>query len=51
MVPFSKIVPIAFWICFLALGFVTSLGGPSKQPASPRDVVAETEPRSGRAAD
>lgn len=27
----SKIVPTAFWVGFLALGFVTSLGGPAKQ--------------------
>lgn len=26
----SKIVPAAFWVGFLALGFVTSLGGPGK---------------------
>jgi hypothetical protein len=26
----SKIVPTAFWVGFLALGFVTSLGGPAK---------------------
>lgn len=27
----SKIVPTAFWVGFLALGFVTSLGGPAKR--------------------
>ncbi len=26
----SKIVPTAFWVGFLALGFVTSVGGPNK---------------------
>jgi len=26
----SKIVPAAFWVGFLALGFATSLGGPNK---------------------
>ncbi|MGE5368071.1 MAG: hypothetical protein ACM3PD_00530 [Chloroflexota bacterium] len=26
----SKLVPTAFWVGFLALGFVTSLGGPAK---------------------
>lgn len=29
----SKIVPTAFWVGFLALGFVTSLGGPAKHRA------------------
>jgi hypothetical protein len=26
----SKIIPTAFWVGFLALGFVTSVGGPNK---------------------
>lgn len=50
----SKIVPTAFWVGFLALGFVTSLGGPAKhradhasRPAAtargPEAVVAQTE--------
>jgi hypothetical protein len=26
----SKIVPTAFWVGFLALGFVTSVGAPAK---------------------
>jgi hypothetical protein len=26
----SKIIPTAFWIGFLALGFATSFGGPDK---------------------
>lgn len=29
----SKIVPTAFWVGFLALGFVTSIGGPAKRHA------------------
>ncbi len=50
----SKIVPTAFWVGFLALGFVTSLGSPAKhrpnhatRPAAaariPEAVVAQTE--------
>jgi hypothetical protein len=47
----SKIVPTAFWVGFLALGFVTSLGGPAKhrvahaaQPARVMEaVVAQSE--------
>lgn len=50
----SKIVPAAFWVGFLALGFVTSLGGPGKhhvehvaQPAktsaAAKSMVAQTE--------
>ncbi|QGM99307.1 hypothetical protein [Methylocystis parvus] len=27
----SKLVPAAFWIGFLALGFATSVGGPAKR--------------------
>jgi hypothetical protein len=30
MISQSNLVPLAFWIGFLALGFVTSLGGPAK---------------------
>ncbi|WP_424363116.1 hypothetical protein [Methylocystis parvus] len=26
----SSFVPLAFWVGFLALGFVTSFGGPAK---------------------
>jgi hypothetical protein len=47
----SKIVPTAFWVGFLALGFVTSLGGPAKhriahaaQPTRVMEaVVAQSE--------
>ncbi len=49
----SKIVPAAVWVGFLALGFVTSLGGPNKSqthvlrpvkaPAAIEAVVAQTE--------
>jgi hypothetical protein len=50
----SKIIPAAFWVGFLALGFVTSVGGPNKhrmyqvaQPTraavAPKAVVAQTE--------
>lgn len=47
----SKIVPTAFWVGFLALGFVTSLGGPAKhkgvaaaRPAKAVEaVVAQSE--------
>jgi hypothetical protein len=55
----SKIIPTAFWVGFLALGFVTSVGGPNKhrvidqavarqvRPVVAADaVVAETEPQS-----
>jgi hypothetical protein len=48
----SKIVPTAFWIGFLALGFATSFGGPDKHrgermarsanPAASRALAAET---------
>jgi hypothetical protein len=50
----SKIVPAAFWVGFLALGFVTSLGGPGKHrvehagrpagiAAAAQSIVAQTE--------
>lgn len=52
----SKIIPTAFWVGFLALGFVTSVGGPNKHriidqavarqarpPIAPDAVVAQTE--------
>ncbi len=41
----SKIVPTAFWVGFLALGFVTSLGGPAKHRAdhAARAKVSQTE--------
>jgi hypothetical protein len=48
----SKIIPAAFWVGFLALGFVTSLVSPNKhraerlaQPANPvveKSLVAES---------
>jgi hypothetical protein len=53
----SKLIPTAFWVGFLALGFVTSVGGPNRhrvvdqamaRPTRtailPDAVVAETEP-------
>ncbi len=51
----SKLIPAAFWVGFLALGFATSLGGPNKhrvidqamaRPArtAVAPVVAQTEP-------
>jgi hypothetical protein len=40
----SKFTPIAFWLAFLALGFITSFATPSHSPAPARDeVVAERE--------
>jgi hypothetical protein len=52
----SKIIPTAFWIGFLALGFATSFGGPDKhrgariaQPANPaasRALAAEAVTKS-----
>jgi hypothetical protein len=46
----SKLVPTAFWVGFLALGFVTSLGGPAKhraqhasRPAKADAVLAQSE--------
>ncbi len=46
----SKLVPTAFWVGFLALGFVTSLGGPAKhrpehaaRNASNAQVIAQSE--------
>lgn len=43
----SKFAPVAFWIGFLALGFVTSLGGPGKAPHTRDARTAASE--SGRA--
>lgn len=42
----SKIVPTAFWVGFLALGFVTSLGGPAKHRPNhaPRPTAAAPIP-------
>jgi hypothetical protein len=39
----SKLTPVAFWLAFLALGFVTSFASP-KQPSARDEVVAEREP-------
>ncbi|WP_424362754.1 hypothetical protein [Methylocystis parvus] len=43
----SKIVPAAFWVGFLALGFATSLGGPAKHrvdhAARPAKTSAQTQ--------
>ncbi len=50
----SKIVPTAFWVGFLALGFVTSLGAPAKHRvdhlsrapkavAVPENIFAQSE--------
>ncbi len=46
----SKLVPTAFWVGFLALGFVTSLGGPAKhrpehaaRPARSEQILAQSE--------
>jgi hypothetical protein len=38
----SKFTPIAFWLAFLALGFVTSFASPPHPPARD-EVVAERE--------
>jgi hypothetical protein len=48
----SKIVPAAFWLAFLALGFATSIGGPDKRHArAPKaTMVAETEKPAARPA-
>ncbi|WP_457797289.1 hypothetical protein [Methylocystis sp. S23] len=50
----SKIVPAAFWVGFLALGFATSLGAPGKHRVdqasktvktslAPKAVVAQSD--------
>lgn len=38
----SKFTPIAFWLAFLALGFVTSFAGPPHAPVKDR-FAAEQE--------
>lgn len=38
----SKFTPIAFWLAFLALGFVTSFAAPSHPPRR-AEAVAERE--------
>ncbi len=43
----TKIAPIAFWLAFLALGFVTSCPGLVKGPVESA-VVAETETTAGK---
>lgn len=51
----SKLIPVVFWVGFLALGFVTSVGGPNKHRVIDQamagnanrrvaPVVAQTEP-------
>ena len=51
----TKIVPAAFWVGFLALGFATSVGGPnkhrvehvlgpSKAPVA-QELIAQTDKR------
>ncbi len=45
----TKIAPIAFWLAFLALGFVTSFPGAVKAPVKSA-VVAETETTTGKSA-
>jgi hypothetical protein len=45
----SKFTPIAFWLAFLALGFVTSFAGPTHAPVKGQ-FVAEQEPKTGSVA-
>ncbi len=45
----TKLAPIAFWLAFLALGFVTSFPGSVKAPVKSA-VVAETETTAGKSA-
>jgi hypothetical protein len=35
----SKLMPLVFWVGFLALGFVTSYGGPAKTD-QPKNALA-----------
>jgi hypothetical protein len=46
----NKIIPMAFWIAFLALGFVTSFIGPSKTHTVNEAFIGETDGRNGGAA-
>lgn len=43
----SKVVPAAFWVGFLALGFATSIAGPEKhrvvRVAQPARIAAPSE--------
>jgi hypothetical protein len=41
----SKVVPTVFWVGFLALGFVTSVGGPNKHR-----IIDQAAARPARAA-
>jgi hypothetical protein len=50
----TKIVPAAFWVGFLALGFATSVGGPNKHRVehvtgpkadAAKELVAQTDKR------
>lgn len=45
----SRIIPAAFWVGFLALGFATNLGGPSKTQPVKSSLIAETDATHGSA--
>ncbi len=51
----SKLAPVAFWLGFLALGFVTSIGGPDKHrlPTArvQKVVTTPTHPQDSAAGD
>lgn len=47
--PDSKLIPILFWIAFLALGFFTSVAAPTKTHPTDEALVTERDGGSGRA--
>jgi hypothetical protein len=47
--PDSKLIPILFWIAFLALGFFTSVAAPNKTHPADEALVTESDGGSGRA--
>jgi hypothetical protein len=47
--PDSKLIPILFWIGFLALGFFTTFAAPNKTHQADEALVTESDGGSGRA--
>ncbi len=45
----NKLIPILFWIGFLALGFFTSIAAPTKTHPADDALVTEIDGGSGRA--
>lgn len=39
----AKLVPVAFWVGFMALGFATSIGAPARRHGDHASTIARTQ--------